>query len=61
MTAMRLFGLLLIACANTRAFALSGRNSESWSGIVPLVAGFAGACPLSNLRLLTCPIGRQGR
>jgi len=52
-------GLLLIAYAIPIGFAPSGWNWVGWIGVVPLVTGIAGVCPLySLLGLSTCPLKR---
>jgi DUF2892 family protein len=49
-------GLLLIAYAIPVWFAPSGWNLIGWIGIIPLVTGLAGMCPLySLLGISTCP------
>ena len=50
-------GLLLIAYAIPFGFAPSGWNWLGWIGLVPLITGIFGVCPLySLLGLSTCPL-----
>ena len=52
-------GLLLIAYAIPIGFAPSGWNWVGWIGIIPLVTGLFGICPLySLLGISTCPLRR---
>jgi hypothetical protein len=49
-------GLLLIAYAIPIWFAPSGWNWIGWIGIIPLVTGLVGMCPLYGLLgISTCP------
>jgi hypothetical protein len=53
-------GLLLIAYAIPIWFAPSGWNWVGWIGIVPLITGLFGTCPLySLLGISTCPLRRS--
>ena len=53
-------GLLLIAYAIPIGFAPSGWNWVGWIGVVPLVTGLFGTCPLySVLGISTCPLRRR--
>lgn len=50
-------GILLIAYAIPIGFASTGWNWVGWIGIVPLVTGLIGNCPLYTLLgLSTCPV-----
>ena len=54
-------GLALIAYAIPLGFAPAGWNWVGWIGIVPLLTGLFGACPLYTLLgLSTCPLKRVG-
>jgi hypothetical protein len=54
-------GLLLIAYAIPIGFAPSGWNWVGWIGVVPLVTGIVGICPLYGiLGLSTCASKRAG-
>ena len=54
-------GLVLIAYAIPLGFAPSGWNWVGWIGVVPLVTGLVGSCPLYTLLgLSTCPLQRAG-
>jgi Protein of unknown function (DUF2892) len=49
-------GLLLIAYAIPIWFAPSGGNWIGWIGVIPLVTGLVGMCPVYNLLgISTCP------
>jgi hypothetical protein len=49
-------GLLLIAYAIPVGFSPSGWNWVGWIGIIPLVTGLLGICPLYTLLgISTCP------
>jgi DUF2892 family protein len=49
-------GLLLIAYAIPIWFAPSGWNWIGWIGIIPLITGLVGMCPLYTiLGISTCP------
>jgi hypothetical protein len=49
-------GLLLIAYAIPIWFAPSGWNWVGWIGVIPLVTGLVGVCPLySLLGISSCP------
>jgi hypothetical protein len=49
-------GLVLIAYALPIGFPATGWNWVGWVGIVPLVTGLLGTCPLYSLvGLSTCP------
>jgi hypothetical protein len=50
-------GVVLIALAMTQHIGVWG-----WIGVIPLVTGLIGYCPLYRVfGLSTCPITRQGR
>lgn len=50
-------GILLIAYAIPIGFSATGWNWVGWIGIVPLVTGLIGNCPLYTLLgLSTCPV-----
>jgi Inner membrane protein YgaP-like, transmembrane domain len=52
-------GLLLLAYAIPVGFAPSNWNWIGWIGVIPLVTGLFGTCPLySLLGLSTCPLRR---
>jgi hypothetical protein len=55
-------GLLLIAFAIPIGFASTGWNWIGWIGVVPLVTGLFGTCPLySLLGISTCPLRRTAQ
>ena len=55
-------GLLLIAYAIPIGFAPSGWNWIGWIGVIPLVTGLFGTCPLYSLvGISTCPLRRTAR
>ncbi len=55
-------GLLLIAYAIPIWFVPSAWNWVGWIGVIPLLTGVFGTCPLySLLGLTTCPLNRSGR
>lgn len=52
-------GLVLIAFAIPYGFPQTGWNWVGWIGVVPLVTGLFGMCPLySLLGISTCPMKR---
>lgn len=55
-------GFLLIAYAVPIWFAPSGWNSIGWIGVIPLVTGIVGTCPLYRLLgVSTCPPATTAR
>lgn len=55
-------GILLIAYAIPIGFAPSGWNWIGWIGVIPLVTGVFGSCPLySVLGISTCPLRRSAQ
>lgn len=54
-------GLVLIAYAIPIGFGATGWNWVGWIGVVPLLTGIFGICPLySLLGVSTCPLKRAG-
>ena len=54
-----IIGIALIAFAIPYGFPQTGWNWVGWIGIVPLVTGLFGMCPLySLLGISTCPLKR---
>lgn len=52
-----ILGIVLIACAIPVGFAATGWNWVGWIGVIPLVTGLLGNCPLySVLGVSTCPV-----
>lgn len=53
-------GIVLIAYAIPVGFAATGWNWVGWIGVIPLVTGLLGNCPLySVLGMSTCPVKSQ--
>jgi hypothetical protein len=52
-----ILGIVLIAYAIPVGFAATGWNWVGWIGVIPLVTGLLGNCPLySLLGVSTCPV-----
>ena len=56
-----IIGLALIAYAIPLGFAPTGWNWVGWVGVIPLLTGIFGFCPLYTLLgISTCPAKRTG-
>jgi hypothetical protein len=54
-----MIGLVLIAFAVPLGFPQTGWNWLGWIGVVPVITGLLGTCPLYTvLGLSTCPLKR---
>jgi hypothetical protein len=54
-------GLALLACAWPIGFSATGWNRVGWIGVIPLLTGLFGNCPVYSLPgISTCPV-RPGR